>query len=84
MRFTGTLVRLGRALAVDGDVSRQPDGSWAGSLTFSRADAPTVAPGPATIKTDAGETWDVFISSTHTTMESLRGASAFQVIRGIA
>ena len=83
MRFTGTMVRGERELAVDGDVARQDDGTWGGTLTFSRADAPTVAPGPATLTTHAA-TWDVVITHTYTTGESFRGASAFRVTGGIA
>ncbi len=81
MRFTGTLVRGSRSLAVDGDAARHPDGSWAGTLTFSRADVPTIARDPATLKTGAG-TWEVVITYSSTTAESLRGASAFRVVRG--
>jgi hypothetical protein len=63
MKFVATFARDDTHLPVSGEVLPTALGRR-GKFNFSIADAPTIAPGPAQLITDAGETWQIMVLNT--------------------
>jgi hypothetical protein len=65
MKFLATFARGNQHLPVSGEVLPTALGRR-GRFKFSIADAPTIAPDPAQLVTDAGETWEIMVLNTTT------------------
>jgi hypothetical protein len=76
MKFSATFARGDKHLPVSGEVLPTARGRR-GKFIFSIADATTIAPGPAQLVTEAGETWEIMVLST-TTSSGDHGESEFR------
>jgi hypothetical protein len=63
MKFHATFARDPTHLPVSGEVLPTERGRR-GKFVFAVADASTIAPGPAQLITDAGETWQIMVLNT--------------------
>jgi hypothetical protein len=76
MKFRAKFARGDQILPVSGEVLPTARGQR-GTFIFSIGDVPTIAPGPAQLITDAGETWQVMVLRT-TTRSDDQGESEFR------